>query len=179
MATSPSSENGQSNQEQSMFSLEGPHARPSALPAYERDLKTPEEISHSPFWLWLTASNPSGYSGKMFRASSHRLGEEISTASSLHWGSSGMGSHGQCLTLNISESRNDAVGSSLSHILERGSLPPRFYLSPKACSGILRRAQRRGKELPPALKAALEATAAKAPPTSLAEDEETDSETEE
>jgi len=62
--------------------------------------------------------------------------------------------------------------------LERGNLPPRFYLSPKACSGILRRAQRRGKELPPALKAALEATAAKMPPSST-EDEETDSETEE
>lgn len=176
MATSQSSENGKSNQEQSMFSLEGPHVRPSASQAYERDSKTPEEISHSPFWLWLTKSNPSGYSGKTFRASSLRLGEEISTASSLHWGSSGMGSHGQCLTLNISESRNDAVGSSLSHILERGNLPQRFYLSPKACSGILRRAQRRGKELPPALKAALEATAAKAPASST---EETDDETEE
>jgi hypothetical protein len=39
----------------------------------------------------------------------------------------------------------------------------------------LRRAQRRGKELPPALKAALEATAAKAPPSST-EDEESETE---
>jgi hypothetical protein len=61
--------------------------------------------------------------------------------------------------------------------LERGSLPQRFYLSPKACAGILRRAQRRGKELPPALKEALEATAAKLPPTedlSSDSDEETE-----
>jgi len=29
-------------------------------------------------------------------------------------------------------------------------------LSPKACQGILRRAERRGKDLPPMLKAALE-----------------------
>jgi hypothetical protein len=59
--------------------------------------------------------------------------------------------------------------------LERGNLAPKFYLSSKACSGILRRAQRRGKELPPALKAALEATAAKMPSSEL---EETDSNTE-
>ena len=33
---------------------------------------------------------------------------------------------------------------------------PKYYLSPKACQGVLRRAERRGKELPPILKAALE-----------------------
>ena len=35
----------------------------------------------------------------------------------------------------------------------------RFYLSPRACDGILRRAERRGKPLPPELKMALEAQA--------------------
>lgn len=35
-------------------------------------------------------------------------------------------------------------------------VPQRYYLSPKACLGILRRASVRGKELPPVLKAALE-----------------------
>ncbi len=35
-------------------------------------------------------------------------------------------------------------------------VPERFSLSPKACQGILRRAQTRGKELPEVLKAALE-----------------------
>jgi hypothetical protein len=54
--------------------------------------------------------------------------------------------------------------------LERGNLPQRFYLSPKACAGILRRAQRRGKELPLALKEALEAQAAKLPPQETSSD---------
>jgi hypothetical protein len=39
----------------------------------------------------------------------------------------------------------------------------RFYLSSKACAGILRRVEKRGKELPPALRLALEAVAASAP----------------
>lgn len=38
---------------------------------------------------------------------------------------------------------------------EKGSIPPRYYLSARACAGILLRAERRGKELPPTLKAAL------------------------
>ncbi|MFR8687511.1 MAG: hypothetical protein ACLVFY_14745 [Bacteroides fragilis] len=34
--------------------------------------------------------------------------------------------------------------------------PEKYCLSPKACRGILQRASKRGKELPPLLKAALE-----------------------
>jgi len=35
----------------------------------------------------------------------------------------------------------------------------KYFLSKTACAGILRRAERRGKELPPVLRAALTATA--------------------
>ena len=49
--------------------------------------------------------------------------------------------------------------STLSQILQT-TVPPKYYLSPKACLGILRRASVRGKELPPVLKAALERQAA-------------------
>ena len=45
--------------------------------------------------------------------------------------------------------------STLSQILQT-RVPQRYYLSPKACLGILRRASVRGKELPPVLKTALE-----------------------
>ncbi len=38
----------------------------------------------------------------------------------------------------------------------RGERAEKYYLSAKACEGILRRAERRGKELPPMLKEALE-----------------------
>lgn len=49
----------------------------------------------------------------------------------------------------------DAV-CSLSDVLETGSAPPKYFLKARACTGILRRAEKRRKELPPALKEALE-----------------------
>ncbi len=48
-----------------------------------------------------------------------------------------------------------AVESRLSQILE-AEAPRKYYLSAKACRGVLRRARERGKELPPLLKAVLE-----------------------
>jgi hypothetical protein len=48
---------------------------------------------------------------------------------------------------------------SLSDILETGDVPQRYYLSARACSGILRRAGKRGKELPSQLRLALEQVA--------------------
>lgn len=59
---------------------------------------------------------------------------------------------------NIGASPSVARGSTLSQILEVNA-PQKYYLSPKACRGTLRRAEKRGKELPPLLKAALEAQA--------------------
>jgi hypothetical protein len=47
---------------------------------------------------------------------------------------------------------------SLSDILEE-SPDPKFSLSAKACQGILRRAEKRGRELPHSLRVALEAVA--------------------
>lgn len=41
-----------------------------------------------------------------------------------------------------------------------GTAPERYYSSPRKCRGILRRAAKRGKKLPPALELALRATAA-------------------
>ena len=38
-------------------------------------------------------------------------------------------------------------------------MPQRFFLSAKACAGILRRAENRGKKLPQQLQAALTAVA--------------------
>lgn len=65
---------------------------------------------------------------------------------------------GELLMLNIGASPKDVRESTLSQILEVNA-PQKYYLSPKACQGILRRAEKRGKELPPLLKAALEAQA--------------------
>jgi hypothetical protein len=51
----------------------------------------------------------------------------------------------------------------LSDILETGEVPERYYLSATACRGILRRAEKRGKELPEALRSALLAVASQTP----------------
>src|SRR3546814_7852157 len=69
-----------------------------------------------------------------------------------------MGSPTAFSTLSTSEFPNGAVASSLSDILETGDLPQRYFLSAKACSGILRRAEKRGKTLPLALSRALRQT---------------------
>lgn len=60
------------------------------------------------------------------------------------------------LTLNCGEKPRIPNPTHLSDILERNSeATRRFMLSAKACEGILRRAERRGKELPSELKQAL------------------------
>ena len=57
-------------------------------------------------------------------------------------------------SLNVSEEPNLLVYTKLSQILEERP-DPKYNLTPKACAGILRRAERRGKKLPEALKTAL------------------------
>lgn len=61
---------------------------------------------------------------------------------------------GEYSTRSFGESPRDAAVCFLSRILE-GDVPAKYYLSPKACQGILRRSKERGKELPEPLTAAL------------------------
>ena len=62
---------------------------------------------------------------------------------------------GASSTLNFGEYPNVAEESGLWQILQAGA-PLKYYLSETACLGVLRRAERRGKELPTILKTALE-----------------------
>lgn len=57
-------------------------------------------------------------------------------------------------THSFGECPSAAVVSRLSQILE-DTPHQKYYLSAKACAGILRRAERRGKKLPPELEAKL------------------------
>lgn len=61
---------------------------------------------------------------------------------------------GDSLTLNIGEFSNAERESLLSQIL-KDNVPQKYYLSARACQGILTRASRRGKPLPELLKQAL------------------------
>lgn len=79
-------------------------------------------------------------------------------------------SRGGFRTPNFSSWPNGAVVSSLSQVLERGSIPQQYFLSSTACAGILRRAEKRGKALPtPLLHALQAAVGASSEPETLAD----------
>ena len=75
------------------------------------------------------------------------------------WSSAGIASPGGCWTLSISEFPSDGAACSLLEVLET-DVAPKYFLSPSACRGILRRAGRRNKKLPERLEAALKAVVA-------------------
>lgn len=81
---------------------------------------------------------------------------EISPSFSRRWPTSGFTtSPGECWTAATSECPNDGdASSSLPDVLLE-TVPERFYLSPRAAAGILRRAQKRGRTLPQPLHQAL------------------------
>ena len=65
---------------------------------------------------------------------------------------------GDCTMPNFGESPSVDVESQLSQILEE-TAQPKYYLSPRACQGILKRAEKKGKALPDILRKALETQA--------------------
>jgi hypothetical protein len=163
--------NGQLNEVQSTFWSEEHLASPSASPGFDKDSATPEVDSCLRTLRSLNVCNLDGLSGKTSPASCHPTEDGTLVPSSGRWGNWGMGGPTGSWTLNGAEhtgthapSRSAGEGclslvASLSEVLETQPLPQRFSLSAKACSGILRRAERRGKDLPPMLKQALEQVA--------------------
>ena len=79
------------------------------------------------------------------RGSGNMLGASWETATALP---------GVSMMLNFGEYPSDERGSTLSQILDLNA-PEKYSLSPRACAGILRRAEKRGKILPDMLKEAL------------------------
>lgn len=148
------------------FLLEERHANHSASPVSEKDWMTSVATWRSNFAGLLAALAPAGSSGRTSPVCSAWTEGELSPPSSEGWQNAGMVSPTECWTLSLSEwtdtsalsLRDDGV-CSLSDILETGDVPPQYYLSARACAGILRRAEKRGKDLPPQLRLALEAVA--------------------
>ena len=113
----------------------------------ERSVPTEEKISE-PCWKNLPAWN-----NQTFQFLDLRIGgadgakpEQSPETDGLWLGDSSM--------LNIGECPNAERGSLLSWILE-DNMPQKYYLSARACQGILMRASRRGKPLPEVLRQAL------------------------
>src|SRR5574343_1278159 len=132
------------------------HVKISPSLALEQALLETEATSHLSLYVLLKENTPAGWSGKTSLVSCHRTEDGILAHSSEAWLNAGMGSPTGFLMLNISESHSSAEGSSLSAILETGDLPQRYFLSAKACRGILRRATKNGKVLPAKLLALLQ-----------------------
>ena len=152
--------------QESMFSLEEVPARVSASQDCDRDFVTLVATWPSSISALLMRLARDGWSGKTCPVCCQATEDGTLEPSSEGWRNSGMGSATEFWTLNTSEFNHtlvpfpsdDAV-CSLSDILETGDVPQRYYLSAKACAGILRRAEKRGKALPDALRAALMAVA--------------------
>ena len=155
------SENGP--EQISMFSSEAPLANHSASPDSEAEWLTLEETSLSSILQSLSDCAPHGWYGRTSPASCRVMEDGTLVPLSEAWSNSGIARPGECLTLSTSEFHSAADVCSLSDVLEAGSVPQKYYLSQRACGGILRRAEKRHKELPAHLEAALRAVAAKAP----------------
>jgi hypothetical protein len=95
--------------------------------------------------------------GRMFPDCSLTDLDGTSSRFSMPWTESGIVEHGQLLMLGgLVLHSNDAAFSecSLAEILEPQAAP-KYFLSARAARGILRRAAKRQRTLPPALEAAL------------------------
>ena len=159
--------NGPFNPEQLTFSWLEPHANHLVLRDSGKDSKTHAETSCLPTLQSLHVYGLNGLCGKTSPVSCPATEDGILVPSSGRWGNWGMGGPTGSWTLNGCEhtgipapSRSAGDVCSLSDVLETGSVPQRYCLSSKASFGILRRAERRGKALPPMLKVALEQSAA-------------------
>lgn len=148
--------------QQSSFLLAEHPANPSASLDSARDWAIRVATSCSPTVRLLANIGPDGWFGRTSPASCRQTKDGTLEPSSGCWQNSGMGSPTEFLTLSTSEwtalpaqFRSDDGVCSLSDILETGDVPQRYFLSAKACAGILRRAEKRGKELPASLHEAL------------------------
>ena len=133
-------------------------ARTSAWPEIARDWMEADPASGSSSIELYQNCGPELRSSKMSLVYLAATEEMILPESFEGWQNSGICRAGESWTLSFSESHSaeGAYLSSLWQILEEEPAP-KYYLSAKACAGILRRAENRGRDLPEALRQALEA----------------------
>ena len=149
----------------STSSSEARPAKRSASRGSAKGSQTPEATLLSSTSAWLIVTGLGTWSGKTSPVSLARLEDGTLVPSSGGFQNSGTGGPTGSSTLSTSEwnrtlvpSHSDGGVCSLSDALEEtGSVPQKYYLSQKACAGILRRAEKRGKRLPAQLREALEA----------------------
>lgn len=137
------------------------HAKTSLLQENARDLLESGADYGSSLRELLTNLSRAGLLSRMSLVFYPATKDRILPSSFNGWRNAGMALPGGCLTLSISEFPNDADVCSLSEVLE-ADVPQKYYLSPKAAQGILRRAEKRGKTLPTHLEETLRTVATRA-----------------
>lgn len=142
-------------------------AKTSASRGSAEDSQATDQDSSSSSPESLSLFDPSGFSSRTYPGCSPRTAVGTSESCLERWPTSGMAWDGGFSTAVSSECRSAAgecssSETSLADVLEP-SVPQRFYLSARAAKGILRRAEKRGRELPPALAKALQALASRHP----------------
>lgn len=142
---------------QSMLLLEERRASLSASTDTVEEWMTLAASCPIGFVKLLLAATQDGLFGKMCRTSLGSTGEKHLPPSFKGWSNSGIAVPGECWTLNTSEYPNDAVGSSLSEIIDHGDCLLRSYLSQDQIENMLRRLKKykQENELTDALRAAL------------------------
>lgn len=128
-----------------------------------REMRLATNGKYPTFIIWENVPGAfSSNNGEDFRAVLEKVtNANIPMPASGKWATAGMvrGERltplGESLMLNIGEYPSVENESTLSEILE-DNVPEKYYLSPKACLGILRRAKNKGRKLPDNLRIALE-----------------------
>ena len=145
------------SEEQLTLFAEDSLAKTSASQESDVDLLANALASGTSLRASLTKLSQHGLLLKTSQVYSVPMLDETLPSSSIGWHSAGMAWGGECLTLKASDLPSDAVACLLSQVLE-AHVDARYYLSQKACAGILRRADKRGKVIPEPLRTALELT---------------------
>ena len=123
---------------------------------FEVAWKILEETLPSRLLKFSNTLSQNGLSGKTCQEYFPQITEETFTHSQKVFKQSGMALDGEYLMLNTSDSPKDVKESLLLEIIQETSeVSQRYYLSERACLGILRRADKKGKKLPEKLEQAL------------------------
>lgn len=145
------------SQQSMLFQVDSP-VRMSRLPGLARDLLETDQDYSSALLTLLNAIVRDGSLSKMCPVFYPAKREETSTPSSVKWLDSGIAWPGGCLTLSTTDWPSDAEGCTLSEVLET-DVPLKYYLSPRACRGLLQRSEERERWIPPILEGALRSVA--------------------
>lgn len=141
-----------------MFGPQDSRARTSAWRVWGRDLgfEGANLDSFTTLCASLEGACQEPLSSKTCTAFSLVTEDETSRSYSRRWTSSGMVSRGVCLTADTLESPNNVDECSLLGCIETQKPPEKYFLSPNAATGMMRRADRMERKLLPSFRRSLE-----------------------